>query len=61
MVCLKTFQSILNFLNCGWVISDTTCGGETGVDLVNEDVVRLCNRLGIGKVGGCSFAFKISK
>ena len=61
MICLKTSQSILNFLNCGWVISDTTCVGVTDVNLVNEDEVRLFNRVGIVEVGGCSVAFKVSK
>ena len=55
MICLKTFQSILNFLNCGWAIS-WIC-----FDLVNEGVVRLFNGVGIGEVGGCSVAFKMHK
>ena len=66
MICLKTFQSILNFLNFGWVIlpttcGDTTCGGVTGAHLVNEGAVILFSGVGRGEVGGCSFAFKMHK
>ena len=61
VICLKTFQSISNFLNCEWVISATTCDGVTGADLVNQDAVILLGEVGIVEVGGCSVTFKIHK
>ena len=53
--------SILNFLNCGWVICDTTCGGVTGVELRNEGAVLLLGGLGAVEVVSNSVAFKMCK
>ena len=61
MICLKTFQSILSFLNCGWVIFDTTCGGVTGAHLVNEGAVILFSGAGRGEVGGALLLLRCIK
>ena len=62
MLCLNTSQSVLNFRNWGWVISGSTCGGLTGVDLVVEGVVVISvGGILEGEICHCSVSFKIHK
>ena len=62
VLCLNKSQSNLNFRNWGWVISGSTCGGLTGVDLVAE-VVVVISVGGIleGEVCCCLVSFKMHK
>ena len=48
VICLKTFQSVLDVWNCGWVISIWICGGLTAGAFIKM-VLGICSD---GWVGG---------